>query len=117
MGQYVSIFLFGAVVLGAMLAGLVAARIIGPHRPDPAKLMPYECGSPLYGQAWVQVNVRYYLYALLFVIFDVEVIFLYPWAVAAKQLGLPAFMEMLVFLAILLTGLAYAWKKDALKWA
>ena len=63
------------------------------------------------------MNVRYYLYALLFVIFDVEVIFLYPWAVAAKQLGLFAFVEMLIFLAILLTGLAYAWKKDALKWS
>lgn len=116
MGAYISIFLFGLVVLGAMLVGLVAARIIGPHRPDAAKLMPYECGSPLYGEAWVQMNVRYYLYALLFVVFDVEVIFLYPWAVAAKQLGLFAFVEMLVFLAILLAGLAYAWKKDALKW-
>jgi len=76
----------------------------------------YECGVETYGTSWFRFNVSFYLYALLFVIFDIETVFLYPWAVSFKQLGLFGFGEMVVFIAILLIGLAYAWKKEALKW-
>lgn len=76
----------------------------------------YECGVETYGTSWFRFNVSFYLYALLFVIFDIETVFLYPWAVSFKQLGMQGFLEMIVFIAILLVGLAYAWKKEALKW-
>ena len=76
----------------------------------------YECGVETYGSSWFRFNVSFYLYALLFVIFDIETVFLYPWAVSFKQLGLFGFLEMVVFIFILLIGLAYAWKKEALKW-
>ena len=93
------------------------ARLIRPHHPNPDKLESYECGELPVGDAWVQYNVRYYLYALIFVIFDVEVVFLFPWAVVYRSLGFFAFVEMMIFLAILIFGLAYVWKKGALKWA
>jgi NADH-quinone oxidoreductase subunit A len=76
----------------------------------------YECGVETYGTSWFRFNVSFYLYALLFVIFDIETVFLYPWAVSFKQLGFFGFGEMAVFIGILLIGLAYAWKKEALKW-
>lgn len=77
----------------------------------------YECGMPPVGDSWIQFNVRYYLIALLFVIFDVEAIFLFPWAVVFRELGVIAFLEMGVFLGVLILGLAYAWRKGALEWA
>ena len=92
------------------------SRLVRPHHPNPDKLESYECGELPVGGAWVQYNVRYYLYALIFVIFDVEVVFLFPWAVVYRSLGFFAFIEMLIFLAILIFGLIYAWKKGALKW-
>lgn len=76
----------------------------------------YECGVETYGTSWVRFNVSFYLYALLFVIFDIETVFLYPWAVAFRPLGMSGLLEMFVFIAILLVGLAYAWRKGALKW-
>jgi NADH:ubiquinone oxidoreductase subunit 3 (subunit A) len=79
--------------------------------------MTYESGVVPFGQAWAQFNVRYYLFGLIFVIFDVEVIYLYPWAIVFRQLGKFAFVEMLIFLVILMIGLAYAWRKGALEWA
>ena len=92
------------------------SRLVRPHHPSPDKLETYECGELPIGGAWVQFNVRYYLYALIFVIFDVEVIFLFPWAVVYRSLGFFAFIEMLIFLSILIFGLVYVWKKGALKW-
>ncbi len=80
------------------------------------QLQSYECGEPTIGPSWIQYNVRYYVFALLFVIFDVEVVFLIPWAVVYKELGLFALVEMLIFIAILIFGLVYAWKKGVLKW-
>lgn len=77
---------------------------------------PYECGVETYGSSWFRFNISFYLYALLFVIFDIETVFLYPWAVKFRALGLPGFVEMVVFIAILLVGLSYAWRKGALKW-
>lgn len=92
------------------------AKIASPKKPNPEKERNYECGEIPFGLAWVQYNVRYYIFALIFVIFDVEVVFLFPWAVVYKSLGFFAFIEMFIFLAILIFGLAYAWKKGALKW-
>lgn len=106
-----------AVPVGMLLiswaATLIKAR---PQKPDPVKLSTYECGMETIGTSWKQFNFRYYLYALLFVIFDVETVFLYPWAVHFKQLGLFAFIEMLVFILILIVGWVYAWRKHALEW-
>jgi NADH:ubiquinone oxidoreductase subunit 3 (subunit A) len=90
---------------------------IRPKRPDPIKEDTYECGVETeQGDAWGQFNIRYYIVALLFVVFDVEVVFLYPWAVAFKQLGLFAFVEAVLFIGILLVGYLYAWRRRALEW-
>jgi NADH-quinone oxidoreductase subunit A len=115
---------FGYGILGVFLIfGIVFvlitiffASLLRPKRPSKAKLQNYECGEPPIGGAWIQYNAGFYIFALIFVIFDVEVVFLFPWAVAFKQLGLFALVEMFIFLLILIIGLAYAWKKGALKW-
>jgi NADH-quinone oxidoreductase subunit A len=106
-----------------MLLGLVfviatvwIARFIRPQRPSDVKLSNYECGEPAIGSSWIQFNPRFYIFALIFVIFDVEAVFLFPWAVAYKSLGLFALIEMLIFVGILLIGLLWAWKKGMLKW-
>ena len=110
----VAIFL----VLGAAFIAvtLIIAALLRPHNPSPAKEETYECGDLPRGGSWVRFNIRYYTFALLFVIFDVETIFIYPWAVVFKKLPLSAFVEMVIFLAILIVGLAYAWRKGALRW-
>jgi len=110
----VGIFLVASV--GFVLITFFFAKLIRPQRPTDAQLSTYECGEKTVGPSWVQYNVRYYVFALLFVIFDVEVAFLIPWAVVYKQLGLFALVEMLIFLFILIFGLIYAWKKEVLKW-
>jgi NADH:ubiquinone oxidoreductase subunit 3 (subunit A) len=89
---------------------------IRPAQPDPVKESVYECGMVPYGDALGRYNVRYYVFGLLFVIFDVEAVFLYPWAVAYRGLGFYAFVEALIFIAILLVGYAYAWRKRAMEW-
>ncbi|MDO8750050.1 MAG: NADH-quinone oxidoreductase subunit A [Dehalococcoidia bacterium] len=100
-----------------MLSWLFTFIRIRPSKPSPVKSSVYECGvEPIGPGRWVQFNFRYYTYALLFVIFDVETVFLYPWAIRFKQLGLFALFEMLVFVLILVVGLAYAWRKRALEW-
>ena len=93
--------------------GLIGIR---PQNPDRVKEATYECGVETEGPTWVQFNFRYYYYALLFVIFDVEAVFLYPWAVSFSRFGVAAFVEVLTFVAILLIGLLYAWRKKALEW-
>lgn len=100
-------------IIASVLFGLLKIR---PKRPDPIKSATYECGVEAEGDAWGQFNVRYYVFALLFVIFDVEVVFLYPWAVAFRQLGLFAFVEAVLFIVILVVGYLYAWRKKALEW-
>src|SRR3990172_1610577 len=100
-------------ILGSVLLGLLKIR---PKRPDPIKSATYECGVETVGDAWGQFNVRYYVFALLFVVFDVEAVFLYPWAVAFRQLGLFAFVEAVLFIAILVVGYVYAWRRRALEW-
>jgi len=103
-----------AIVLG--VAPLILAKFIAPKKPGTSKQSPYECGLESTGDPWVQFRVQYYIYALLFVIFDVEVVFIYPWALVWKGLGPVALAEMVLFLAILGVGLAYAWKKGVLEW-
>ncbi len=96
---------------------LILARFVAPSRPDRVKLSPYESGVETIGPTHVQFRTRYYLYALIFVIFDLEAIFLFPWAVAFDQLGLFALIEMAIFIAFLLVAFAYAWRKRALEWS
>lgn len=106
-----------AVPLGAILtSALLRLFRLRPHNPDPIKSSTYECGMDTIGPSWIQFNFRYYYYALLFVIFDVEAIFMYPWAVHFKQLGLFGLVEMTIFILILVLGYVYAWKKRALEW-
>ena len=89
---------------------------IVPHNPSPAKNATFECGMETIGKTWVQFNFRYYFYALIFLVLDVLVVFLYPWAVELKQLGAFGFMGMLVFVAIIVVGYIYAWRKKVLEW-
>jgi NADH-quinone oxidoreductase subunit A len=111
---YVAVF---AIVGAAMVAlPLLIIWLISPRSSYPQKLETYESGVPTIGQAWSQFNVRYYLFSLVFVVFDVEIIYLYPWAVVYRSLGPVAFYDMLIFLVILALGLIYAWRKGALEW-
>ena len=111
--RYSSCFgLAGAVVLGL----LFVAQNVGPKSPNPVKAEPFESGNPPRGDARIRFSVRFYLVAMLFLIFDLEVVFLYPWAILFRQLGLFGLIEMGIFLGILLIGFIYAWKKGALEW-
>lgn len=111
---FIAIFFVAAVIFP--LAPLVLAYFLRPKRPTPIKQSTYECGLEAIGDLRVQFKVQYYLYALAFVIFDIEVVFLYPWAVAFNQLGLYGFTAAAVFLIILTAGLIYEWRKGALEW-
>jgi NADH-quinone oxidoreductase subunit A len=112
-GKVLIFFIIGAVFVAA---GLLTAWVLRPHRPYPQKLSTYECGEEPVGNAWVRFNVRFYVIALIFLIFDVEVVFLFPWALVYRQLGLFAFIEMAVFLVILIVGFTYVWVKGDLDW-
>jgi NADH:ubiquinone oxidoreductase subunit 3 (subunit A) len=112
-GQAGVFFLFGTLFF---LLNLGVAWLVRPRGTDPLFRTTYECGMESVGGTQVRVNVRFYAFALLFVLFDVETMFIYPWAVSYRQLGLTGFLEMFVFLGVLMLGLAYAWKKGALKW-
>lgn len=114
--NYVPIVMFMVVALAFGLVSLLAGWLVRPSRPYKAKLIPYESGSPLFQDARVQFPMRYYIIAMLFVIFDIEVVFMIPWAVAFRKLGIVGLVEMFVFLAILIVGFWYAWKKGALEW-
>ena len=114
--QYALIAILALAAVGMGVLPLVAAKFLAPRKPAPTKNAAYECGIESTGDPWVQFRVQYYLYALLFVIFDVEVVFIYPWAMVWKPLGGVAFAEMVVFIAILAVGLVYAWKKGVLEW-
>jgi len=108
------IFLALAVALGVML--IMAAVVLAVRNPDPEKLSAYECGFNAFDDARMKFDVRFYLVSILFIIFDLEVAFLFPWAVAFKDVGLVGFWSMMVFLAVLTVGFAYEWKKGALEW-
>ncbi|MEW6299850.1 MAG: NADH-quinone oxidoreductase subunit A [Thermodesulfobacteriota bacterium] len=115
MEQYVPVLI--ALVLGGLVATVMvfASTILGPQKRTAVKDEPFECGNPPSGSAWGRFSVKFYLAAILFIVFDIEVVFLYPWAVVFRQLGLFGFVEMLVFVLILAVGLVYVIKKGALE--
>lgn len=99
------------------IVSLGASKLLRPKGKSIERRSTYESGIEPFGNAWIQFNIRYYMFALVFVVFDVETVFLYPWAVAFHKLGLLAFIEALIFIAILIIALAYAWRKGALEWS
>ncbi|MBM2827355.1 MAG: NADH-quinone oxidoreductase subunit [Dehalococcoidia bacterium] len=117
--DYTAVFIAAIGGLAVVFLLLFVAGILAPRRPSAAKGQIYECGMLPIGRYWSQYHVRYYLFAILFMIFEVEVVFLFPWAVVLKipAVGAFAFYEMIIFIAILLFGLAYAWKKGVLEWS
>jgi len=112
-GRIFIFFIVGAIFVAG---GLVTAWLVRPKRWYPDKLSTYECGEETVGSSWVKFNVRFYIVALIFLIFDVEIVFLFPWAVVYRNLGFFAFVEMLIFVAILMVGYAYVWGKGDLDW-
>ena len=102
-------------VVPVMLGGGLS-RLLGVHRPDAEKLSPYECGFEAFEDARMKFDVRYYLVAILFILFDLEIAFLFPWAIVLQEIGFFGFMAMMVFLGILIVGFIYEWKKGALEW-
>jgi NADH-quinone oxidoreductase subunit A len=114
--EYVPILIFLGVALVVAGAAVAASLIAGPHKPDSEKLSPYECGFDAFDDARRKFDVRFYLVAILFIIFDLEVAFLFPWAISLGKIGLFGFGSMCVFLAVLTVGFIYEWKKGALEW-
>lgn len=114
--QYWPILLFLIVAGGIGIALLVIGLLLGPRRPDAEKLSPYECGFEAFEDARLKFDVRYYLVAILFIIFDLEIAFLFPWATVFAKIGLTALIEMALFLLLLIVGFVYVWKKGALEW-
>ncbi len=98
------------------IAPMLAGFVLAPHRPDSEKLSPYECGFEAFEDSRMKFDVRYYLVAILFIIFDLEIAFLFPWAVVLDQVGMYGFMAMVIFLAVLVVGFIFEWKKGALEW-
>jgi NADH-quinone oxidoreductase subunit A len=121
MTQFATILVFLGVGAAFVVVSLIAAQLIRPSHITPEKILPYECGENAQGSPWIKFNIRFYVMALIFIIFDVEIVFLLPWAVVFRQfvhdgLGRLAFFEGLVFILILAVGLAYVWAKGDLQW-
>ncbi len=114
--QYLPVLLFILVGVGVGVVPQVLGRLLGPVRPDAEKNSPYECGFEAFEDARMKFDVRYYLVAILFILFDLEIAFLFPWAVALKDIGAVGFWSVMVFLGILVVGFIYEWKKGALDW-
>ena len=114
--QYLFIGIFVLFAIVFPLLPIILAYFVAPRKPSAIKNASYECGLEASGDSWIQFRIQYYIYAIVFVIFDIETIFIYPWAVSFKQLGLFAFVEMILFIAILAVGLIYAWRKKVLEW-
>lgn len=106
------------IVLGLLFAvpSVLLSYVLGPKKPTPEKLAPYECGMPAVGNARERMSVKFYLVAMIFLLFDIEVAFLYPWAMALRQLGWPGFVQVVLFMTLLLAGYVYVWRKGALDW-
>ena len=113
---YLPVILFILIGVAVGVAPQVLGFLLGPRRPDQAKNSPYECGFEAFEDARMKFDVRYYLVAILFILFDLEIAFLFPWAVAIRDIGSPGFLAMMLFLAILVVGFVYEWKKGALDW-
>ena len=116
LSNYAPILIFLALAIGLGLGLILAAAVLAVQNPDPEKVSAYECGFNAFDDARMKFDVRFYLVSILFIIFDLEVAFLFPWAVAFKDVGIVGFWSMMVFLAILTIGFAYEWKKGALEW-
>ena len=116
LAEYFPILLFIAVALVIGVAPMVLGKALGPSRPDPEKLSPYECGFEAFEDARMKFDVRYYLVAILFILFDLEIAFLFPWATVINDIGFAGFAAMMVFLGILTVGFVYEWMKGALEW-
>ncbi len=116
LAQYLPLVIFIAVAMAIGIALLIAPFIVAYSRPDPEKLSAYECGFNAFDDARMKFDVRFYLVSILFIIFDLEVAFLFPWAVAFREVGVFGFWSMMVFLAVLTIGFVYEWKKGALEW-
>jgi NADH-quinone oxidoreductase subunit A len=114
--DYLPIFLFFTIAVGFVLMTLFLSAIIGKRKVTPQKMLPYECGMDPIGEAQKPFSVKFYMVAMLFIIFDIEAVFLYPWAVSFRDLKIFGLVEMAVFIAILLVGFIYVWKKGALEW-
>ena len=114
--QYLPVLLFILVGIAVGVVPLVIGYVLGPNRPDDAKNSPYECGFEAFEDARMKFDVRYYLVAILFILFDLEIAFLFPWAVALKDVGAVGFWSVMIFLGILVVGFVYEWKKGALDW-
>ncbi|MDP9404095.1 MAG: NADH-quinone oxidoreductase subunit A [Actinomycetota bacterium] len=113
---YLSVLVFGFAAVAMVGAMLGAGRLLRPNRPQPQKYIAYESGVDPVGTGWSQSQVRYYIFALLFVMFDVEAVFIFPWAIRLEALGIFGLVEMLIFIVILALGLVYAWRKGVLRW-
>src|SRR5262245_24394152 len=111
---FIGLLLLAAIVFGA--APLVIVELIAPRKRSTSKSETYECGVLTTGETWIRFRIQYYIYALMFVIFDIETVFLYPWAVSYGNLGLFALVEMVIFLAMLVVGLVFAWARGVLRW-
>ncbi len=116
LAEYWPVLLFIAVAAGMGIVLITLGLLVGPRRPESDKLSPYECGFEAFEDARMQFDVRYYLLAILFIIFDLEIAFLFPWAVVFQHIGIVALIEMGLFLLLLVIGFAYVWKKGALEW-
>jgi len=117
MSEWIYVGLFFVVGLIIPVGAITVAWILGPKKPSPMKQSTYECGIETVGESWVQFKAQYYIYALVFLVFDVETVFLFPWAVKLGELGLFAVLEGIVFILILIAGLVYTWRKGMLEWA
>ena len=115
--NWLYVWLFVVAGAGLVVLILLFSKLINPSHLTPEKLAPYECGIPPVGNPWAPFAVRYYVFGLLFLVFDVEAVFLFPWALVFRGLGTSGFVEMLLFIAVLGVGLLYAWRKGALEWA
>lgn len=111
--QLLTLFITSGMLVGG---AILFSYLIAPASPGTIKSEPYECGVPTEGPTWIQFHISYYMFAIIYLIFDVETVFLYPWAVVMRELGMTAFIEVSIFLGILGLGLVYAWKKKALVW-
>ena len=116
LAEYFPILLFILVGLGVGVAPMVLGRLLAPNKPDPEKLSPYECGFEAFEDARMKFDVRYYLVAILFILFDLEIAFLFPWAIVLREIGWFGLVAMLIFLGVLVVGFIYEWKKGALEW-
>ena len=116
LAEYFPILLFIIVAIAIGVAPMVLGKLLGPTRPDPEKLSPYECGFEAFEDARMKFDVRYYLVAILFILFDLEIAFLFPWATVINEIGFAGFLSMMIFLGILTVGFAYEWMKGALEW-